>query len=72
MGGILRKIARARFGNIPILSDSLRIGKINVTKFHKKFRSMSQFSSQTEGACQMNRPVISWKHHMGKERQHET
>jgi len=35
MGGILRKIARARFGNIPILSDSLRIGKINVTKFHK-------------------------------------
>lgn len=35
MGGILRKIARARLGNIPILSDSLRIGKINVTKFHK-------------------------------------
>lgn len=35
MGGILRKIARARFGNIPILSDSLRNGKINVTKFHK-------------------------------------
>lgn len=35
MGGISRKIARARFGNILILSDSLRIGKINVTKFHK-------------------------------------
>lgn len=35
MGGILRKIARVRFGNISILSDSLRIGKINVTKFHK-------------------------------------
>ena len=35
MGGTLRKIACARLGNIPILSDSLRIGKINVTKFHK-------------------------------------